>query len=43
MFGKNFQVNSSIGKFRDLLGHFDQKDAVDFSQYHFLLNDSLMS
>jgi len=29
-FGAIFEVNSSIGKLWDLLGHSDEKDTVDF-------------
>jgi len=30
-----FEVNSSIGKLWDLLGHLVKKDSVDFNKYHF--------
>jgi len=30
VFGAIFEVNSSIGKWWDLLGHFDENDKVDF-------------
>jgi len=33
----SFEVNRRIGKFWDLLGHFDKKD---FDNNHFLLNNS---
>jgi len=29
-FGRIFEVNVSIGKLFDLLGHFDVEDTVDF-------------
>jgi len=37
-----FEVSSSIGKLGDLLGHFDEKDKVDFNKFHFLLNNDIM-
>jgi len=40
--GAIFVVNSSVGKLWDLLGHFDEKDTVDFDEYHFLLHNSIM-
>jgi len=30
VFDSIFEVNASIGKLWDLLGHFDKKDALDF-------------
>jgi len=39
MFGAIFEVNNSIGKLWELLGHFDYKDTVDFTKCHFLLNN----
>jgi len=30
MFGLIFEVNGNIGKLRDLLGHFNEKDTVEF-------------
>jgi len=41
MFGAIFEVNSSIGKLQNLLGHFDEKGTVDFIKYHFLSNNIL--
>lgn len=41
VFGAIFEGSSCIGKLRDLLGHFDKKDAVDFNKYHFLLYNSI--
>jgi len=35
VFGTIFEVNYSIGKFWDLLGHFDEKGTADFKKYHF--------
>jgi len=32
VFGTIFEVNSSIGKLLDLLGHFDVRDMVDFDK-----------
>jgi len=34
LFGSNFEVNSSIDKLRDLLGHFDKKEMADFIKYY---------
>jgi len=31
VFGAIFEVNSSIGKLKDLLGHFDEKDTIELS------------
>jgi len=36
VFGAIFEENGSIGKLRDLLGHFNKKDTVDFKKYHLL-------
>jgi len=38
LFGKFLEVNSSIGKLRDLLGHLDEKEPIDFNKYGFLSN-----
>jgi len=32
VFGAIFEVNNSIGKLRDLQGHFDKKDTVDVNK-----------
>jgi len=39
---KNYHVWHNIGKFLDLLGHFGDKDMIDFKKYPFLLNHSIM-
>jgi len=36
-FGAIFEVNSSIGKLWDLLGHFDEKSAIDFKNTVFTM------
>jgi len=41
-FGAIFEVNTSIYKLWALLGHFGEKDAVDFNKCHFVLNYSIM-
>jgi len=42
LFGAIFEVNSSIGKLWDLLGHFDEKDMIDLNNYCFLFNNSIV-
>jgi len=37
-----FEVNSSIGKLWDLLGHFDENNNIDFDRKPFLLNYSII-
>jgi len=40
VFGAVFEVNRSIGRLWDLLGHFNEKDMSDCNKYYFLLNNS---
>jgi len=35
LFGAIFKVNRSFDKLWELLGHFDEKDKVDFNKYYF--------
>jgi len=36
LFGAIFELISSIWELWDLLGHFDEKDTIDFNKCHFL-------